>query len=96
MRLEAIRKNNHFMLPQLDKLNLKTDKVVVYIEDSALDDIKEQEKKTYETLDKLSASLGGDELIKAIMLGMPEDYKYESVNKTDKEIWYEGRKAKYE
>ena len=101
MKVEAVKKGNHYIIPYFDKINLKQEKIELEFDEKI---IQNQNKKrepvkkgtTYKKYSQLSAELNGDELIDMIISDMPEDYKYSATAKTEKEIWYEEIKKKYE
>lgn len=96
MQLEAIKINNNFMIPELDKLNLSVDKIILNVDDNTINRLKNTQKSTtYQKLELLNEELGGDELIEALLKHTPLDYEYKS-NKSDDEILYEALREKYE
>ena len=101
MKVVAIKKEGHYIIPYFEKIHLKRKRVELEFDEKVLWDEKGKEKnveksETYKQLEKLNKDLGGDELIESIMKGMPLDYKYTPSGKSDKEIWYEERREKYE
>ncbi len=58
--------------------------------------VEVKKSETYKHLENLDKELGGSTLLKAIMKGMPLDYTYKKTDKTDREIWYEEVREKYE
>ena len=56
---------------------------------------KQEEGSAYKALKRLNEELEGDELIEALMKGIPKDYEYNRQMGNDREIWYEALKEKY-
>lgn len=54
------------------------------------------QSKTYQDLLEMEQQLSCHTLIKMILNDIPKDFSYNSSEKTDKEIWYEERRYKYE
>lgn len=51
---------------------------------------------TYANMMELNKLLGGDHLLEAVLKGMPEDFTYVASSQSDREIWFEECKHKYE
>jgi len=51
---------------------------------------------TYVNMMELNDLLGGDDLVEAVLKGMPEDFTYVQSSQSDRDIWFEERKHKYE
>ncbi|MCD4818176.1 MAG: hypothetical protein K8S23_05760 [Candidatus Cloacimonetes bacterium] len=97
MKVEAILKNGHYIIPYLEKINFNKDHLTIEIDERIFENkIEVKKSETYKQLEKLNKELGGNKLIEAIMKGMPFDYIYKKPEKTDREIWYEAVKEKYE
>jgi len=97
MQLEAIRKGNQFIIPELTELNLDVDKIMITISDETINKSKKIIKSTtYKSLEQLNKDLGGDEFLELKLKNMPKNFKHKEYSKTDKEIWYEARRDKYE
>jgi len=91
MITEVIKIKGHFMIPALDKLNIKKDHFMLEIPDELI------------TKDPLSSALidlknkySGNSLINGIFEGMPQNFTYTPTELTDKEMWYEEAKHNYE
>ncbi len=96
MRVEAVLKNGHYEIPYLEKINFKKEHLVIEIDEKLLlDSVKESKSKTYLQLEKLNKDLGGNDLVEAIMEGMPKDYTYKQT-KSDDDILFEALREKYE
>lgn len=95
MIVEAVKQNGHFIIPYFDELNLGVDRVDVYIDDNVIQGLNNK-SDTYKNIEKLNDELGGDEFLELKLKNMPKNFKYQDSGKTDKEIWYEERRAKYE
>jgi len=55
-----------------------------------------EKSATYAKMMELKDLLGGDDLVEAVLKGMPEDFTYVPSNQTGRDIWFEERKHKYE
>lgn len=97
MQLEAIKIDNNFVLPQLDKLDLNVDKILVNIDDNIIyNSRKVQQNHTYKELKKLNNDLHGNQLVKQIMSHISFNYEYKVSELSDKEIAAKERAKKYE
>ena len=105
MQLEAVKMNGHYFIPYLDKVELKSNKITVNINDELIQSAQKTtstkktiktKSETYRKLEKLKTELKGDSLIESILDGMPIDYEYKDPGKTDRELWYDAVKEKYE
>jgi len=97
MKLEAIRSGNQFIIPALIELNLDVDKIMITISDDIINKSKKINKSTtYKSLEQLNKDLGGNEFLELKLKNMPKDFRYKECAKTDKEIWLEERRDKYE
>jgi len=52
--------------------------------------------KTYKMLEELNKKLGGDEFIELKLKNIPINYEYQDTGKSDRDLWYEAVKDKYE
>jgi lipoate-protein ligase A len=89
MRAEVRKINGHFMIPVLDSFNLDIDRFEIDLPEK----IFNSDSNFYE---KLNRDFKKEELLELITKGMPKNYHYIESEKSDKEIWYEEAKEKYE
>jgi hypothetical protein len=96
MQTVAIKKNGHYIIPMLDSLDIGIDEIPITINDNIIQSSVKKDFSTCKKLETLDKELGGNTLIKSILHGLPEDYRYISSGMTDKEIVAEERAKKYE
>jgi len=65
------------------------------IPEGSTDKVKKK-STTYANMMELNDLLGGDDLVEAVLKGMPEYFTYVQSSQSDKEVWFEERKHKYE
>lgn len=95
MKVEAVLKNGQYVIPFLEKIKLKKPIIFIEIDDKLFSEsIKKSDE--YKKFEKLSGELEDNELLKLIMDGMPKNYHYKETDLTDREIWLEETRSKYE
>ena len=100
MLLEVVKKDNCFIIPELEKMSIDKDRFQLEISDDSFESatgIKITKKsKTYQMLERLSEKLDDDEFVKLKLRHTPMNYEYKDNGNTDDELWYEAVKEKYE
>ena len=96
MLAEVKKINGHYMIPGLDKLSLKKDIFFLEIPDYLIKKEEMEKSKAYKNFEELKIELKGDPLIDILFKHMPLDYKEEVNEETDRDIWYEAIREKYE
>ena len=71
------------------------DHLTIEIDEELLKKVREK-SKTYKHLEEINKDLGGSVLLNAILKEIPINYTYKETDKTDKELWYEEVREKYE
>ncbi len=96
MKTRAIKKDGHYYIPYLEGLDLNTDEVTIEIDDNIFKQTVTKKSQIKQELENMNKEMGGNKLIESILYGMPDDFTYIPSDKSDKELWYEERKHKYE
>ena len=96
MQVEAIEMNGHYFIPALDNQGIKKKRIRFDIPDEKLKDVPEEKKSnTYKILEEVNKKTD-NKLVKMWLKHLPKDFKYKDTGATDRELWYEAVKDKYE
>ena len=99
MKVEAIKKDGHFIVSYFDKIKLEHDKIEIEFDENVLNKKKktrvEEKSATYKALEKAVKKSGGNDFLKLLLKNTPKNYTYYQ-NKPDNEILYEALREKYE
>jgi len=96
IKFEADVQNGVIEIPVEYRESLKNHIEVIALVEERKSRNAKGKKSTYENMMELKDLLGGDDLVDAVLKGMPEGFTYVPSTQTDRDIWFEERKHKYE
>ena len=99
MKVEAVKKGNHYIIPYFDKIDLKQERIELEFDEGIIaygdNSGKTVEKsKAYKALENANKRLPGDSLLELLLKNTPINYSYQQ-SKPDKKVLYDVLKEKY-